>query len=551
MPKVEMSPPWLSQHPEHLHDVGDGTPYMSLKDSEEKTSDDISFDDVASYTEAIPPRGGVRMAWRRRLKHCLGHIHLGSFHFLLPSFFQKGTGRTKRLHSSAWLDGLRGIAAFFVVLHHSSLLWFSWNIHGGWNVSSDQTAWILRLPIIRLIISGPAQVRIFFVVSGYAISYKPLKLARQGRFAEVGSALSSSVFRRHSRLFMPAAVVTLWSVIMTQLDPNWFGSDGFPGAAVPVRVPPHGRNLMEQLWHFRDVEIQATNPIYQGLAQGSDSRVFNNPYDANLWTLPMEFSSSMVIFMFLTAFTRVRNRVRMFFNLAIIVYFHYYFIYWALFPFLCGMLICDLHLELEEIRAKSNEEFDPNEAVALPTWARVQRRFGSKLIAKTRRLFSGFSGRIIGSLAFFASLWLLSTPDSWLGAQDSWGYMTLTSWIPDNFQDQLLMPCGAVMLVLVVDLFPFLQVLFTNPFSQYMGRISYALYLIHGPLLWSLALKFTHYMLNITGSGTPEQYIWAVLVAACLWWIIAIYFSDILARLVDEKCVRFGKWAYEKLLKDE
>jgi hypothetical protein len=350
---------------------------------------------------------------------------------------------------------------------------------------------------------------------------------------------------------MPSAIVTLCSALMVQIDPNWFGSDGFPGAAVPIRVPPVGRTFMDQIWHFRDVEIQATNPIAQGFAQGGDPRVYANPYDPNLWTLPMEFSSSMVVFMFLSAFTRVRNRVRMAFALAVIVYFQYYFMYWALFPFLCGMLLCDLHLELEEIRSRSTHGTDPSEAPALPTWARVQRSISSKFIAKTQRLLTGFSGRLIGSLAFFAALWLLSTPEAQLGAQDSWGYMTLMSWIPGRFHDQVLMPCGAVFLVLVVDLFPFLQGLFTNPFSQYLGRISYCLYLVHGPLLWSLALRLTHYMLKITGSGTPEQYIWAVAMAAALWGVVLIYFSDILTWLVDDNCVRFGRWAYEKLLKDE
>lgn len=64
-----------------------------------------------------------------------------------------------------------------------------------------QKGWFIRLPIIRILISGPALVAIFFVVSGYAISHKALKLSHKGRYADVGISLFSSVFRRHTRLF--------------------------------------------------------------------------------------------------------------------------------------------------------------------------------------------------------------------------------------------------------------------------------------------------------------------------------------------------------------
>lgn len=44
---------------------------------------------------------------------------------------------------------------------------------------------------------------------------------------------------------------------------------------------------------------------------------------------------------------------------------------------------------------------------------------------------------------------------------------------------------AAVVLVFTVDQVHFLQGLFTNRYSLYMGRISIPLYLVHGPLLWT------------------------------------------------------------------
>lgn len=441
-------------------------------------------------------------------------------------------------------DGLRGIAAWFVVLHHSSLLWFSWDVHSAWRGGFAENGWLVKLPMIRLMIAGPPQVVIFFIVSGYAISHKPLKLARQGRFTELGATLSSSVFRRHPRLFMPAAFITLCNALMTQFDGTWYGGNGLPGVAVPTRIPPHALNMMDQLMHFRDTEIQATNPIYQGLAQGADPRVFNNPYDPNLWTLPMEFSSSFVVFTFITAFSRIRNRIRMAFALAVTLYFEYYFVYWAIIPFLCGMFICDLHFEIEEVKDKLSAE-NPD----LPMWARVRQHSVSRFVTRVTR--SLVLRRILGISAFFLSIWLLSTPQASLGGREAWGYVTLTSWVSDMYRDHVLVVLGAALLVLTVDQATFLQVLFTNPFSQYMGRISYSLYLVHGPLLWSLGLKLGHFGLGLTGREDNFRYTMGILIAACLWWPVAIYASDLTARFVDEVCVRFARWIYGKLLKKE
>lgn len=390
---------------------------------------------------------------------------------------------------------------------------------------------------------------IFFVVSGYAISHKPLKLARQGHYAEVGAALSSGVFRRHPRLFMPAAFVTLCCALMTQLDASWFGSDGLPGTAVPTRVPPHAFNLISQLMNWRDVEVQVTNPVGQGFAQATNAGVYVNPYDPNLWTLPMEFSSSMVIFMFITAFTRMPSRLRMAFAVAVTFYFEYYFIYWALIPFLSGMFLCDLHFELDEIKARRSKNSDTAGPESLPMWARVQRSAFSRALSRITR--SRVLGRLLGLLAFLMSLWLLSVPEAYLGGPGGWGFVTLASWVSDTYRDHVLNVLGAVCLVGVVDHASFLQVLFTNRFSQYMGRISYSLYLVHGPLLWSFGIKTAHFGLRITGWKDDVHYTAGIFIAACLWWPVAIVASDFTTRFVDEVSVRFTRWVYERLVRKE
>ncbi|POS76397.1 hard surface induced protein 3 [Diaporthe helianthi] len=452
---------------------------------------------------------------------------VGLLQLLVPSFLRSEPAAPKRLHSTAWLDGMRGVSALCVAIYHSSLVWFAVDLHYKLEPGSFE---ILKMPIIRLLVSGPPHVAMFFIVSGYAISHKPLKLMHQGRFADVGSALGSAFFRRHPRLFMPAAVVTFFTALMTQL--NWFdpAGQGLPGTAFPTREPPHANNLYDQMLHFAMAEIQNTDPVGQEHVTGTVPRRVANPYDPNLWTLPIEFNSSMVVFMFLAAFSRVRNRVRMAFAFALLVYFEYFWAYWALFLFLSGMLICDLHFEIDDYHAQSAKRGTSGDGAVLPLWTRVPHGIVSK-IARTL-LGSRFLGRITGISLFILALWLLS-----LYEQEP----------IDTFHTHL----GAILIVFVVDHAPFLQIIFTNSFSQYLGRISYSLYLVHGPLLWTLGAALGHRCLAFTGADTNEQWVLGIAMAACLWWPVAIWVSDLTYRVVDAKCVQLARWSYEKLLKKD
>lgn len=422
---------------------------------------------------------------------------------------------------------MRGVSAFCVAIYHSSLLWFAVEMHFKLEPGSFE---ILKMPIIRLLVTGPPHVAMFFIVSGYAISYKPLKLMHQGRFADVGSALASAFFRRHPRLFMPAAVVTVFSALMTQM--NWYDpqGQGLPGTAQPSREPPHAANLHDQMVHFALAEVQNTDPIGQDHLRGGVPRTVINPYDPNLWTLPIEFNSSMVVFMFLAAFSRVKNRVRMAFAFALIIYFEYFWAYWALFLFLSGMLICDLHFEIDDYRAQCAKNATSGEDAVLPIWARVPQGIISKI---SRRLSgSRLLGRITGISLFILSLCLLSVYEF-------------------DPIDTVYTHIGAILMVLTVDHAPFLQIIFTNPFSQYLGKISYSLYLVHGPLLWTLGSALGHRCLAFTGSDTNEKYVLGIAMAAFLWWPVAIWLSDLTYRAVDAKCVQLARWSYEKLLKKD
>lgn len=390
----------------------------------------------------------------------------------------------------------------------------------------------------------------------------------------MGATLSSAVFRRHSRLFLPAAVVTLCSAVTAQLVRHWFADSGL-STAIPGRVIPVKSSMAEQLATWLNVEVWHTKPLRHGFAQMADGDAFNNPYDYNLWTLPIEFTSSMVVFVIIGAFTRLHSRARMAFVLAALVYVEYKFVLWAIFLFLGGMLICDLRLELDGCPTTASCPPPPRPAtedagvgsatsrlwghygkrsVVLPLWARERRGNFPLLPPAAHRFLLRRStvGYALGTAAFVAALFLLSTPEVIFGGKESsFGYGRLTSALDKPYDDHVLVPLGAVLLVLVVDHAPFLQGLFTSRPAQYLGRVSYSLYLVHGPLLWSLGIKLGQFMLSLTGWGTPFWYCTGVGLGVCLWLVVVFWVADLTNRYVDEPCVRLTRWVYNKLARKE
>ncbi|OTA91279.1 hypothetical protein M434DRAFT_76547, partial [Hypoxylon sp. CO27-5] len=455
---------------------------------------------------------------------------------LLPSFLRQSDPNTftKGLRSTAWLDGLRGISAFFVVWHHISLIFFSWDLHSGWTGFNDP---FIRFPIICLAISGLPNVMVFFVISGYALSYKPLSLLRQDKLPDAYRALASSTFRRHPRLFMPAVALCLPCILLAYLG---FYGDGesMPGAAVSTLDPRRCDTLWGQILDFGGAVVRLCDP-FTGDATGW---VYNNA----LWTLPIEFRSSLVVFGFLLAFSRVRNGVRILIGFGVALY-CLCFVHWAEFLFVGGMLLADLQFHFpkcDEYRSGDSE-------------AGIQRRHSLATMSTAHRWWAYVVGcRIlqiaISLISFIGALYLLGMPKLERGGAETPGFEVLASMIPDRWReagepDHFWLSIAAVWLVLSIDRAPFIQRIFTCNFSQYLGRISYSLYLVHLVILHSFGFRMGKFFVELTGYDTKLQYFSGVLVTTIIFWFITIWVADLGWRFVDAKVVRFSSWMYNHL----
>lgn len=187
------------------------------------------------------------ISWQATIRNTL--------HFLKPSFLQGPEARAKirpaKLHPTSYLDGMRGTAAFSVFIFH--LLYSPYMTERGWGANNKHyDFW--RLPIIRLPYQGSIGVAIFFVISGYALSYRPIKLVRSGKMLDGYQSLTSTLLRRWARLFLPTAASTFMIMLLLRVG-------AYESLRKDLKDKVYWRNFVEshparagkftkQLWHW-------------------------------------------------------------------------------------------------------------------------------------------------------------------------------------------------------------------------------------------------------------------------------------------------------------
>ena len=465
------------------------------------------------------------------------YSRMGEFAVLVPSFLapaDKTVPTDRRLHPTAWLDGMRGVAALFVVMCHSSVLCFNWHIHNGWGMSATEH-WLIQLPIVRLVIAGPPQVTIFFVVSGYALSYKPLRLAHTRRFADAYEAIGSATFRRWPRLFFMPVLLTFAAANMNYL--GLFDVHGWTSVAIPKFQPPGGGDLTlnngnndgatywGQIAHWWPTAVMITDPFSKNLKRGG-----SYPYDPFQWTLPVEFDCSIALFGCQMAFTRIRPRVRLAFMVALAAYTMKY-TYWQMFLFIMGMVVCDISFLLDGVPGAGAA------VTAAPAPPGSMARYRTP----------------VGIACFVACLYVLAIPETIRGAVGTPGYMTLIAMVPalhhqKRMVDHFWVPIAAGLLVLTVDRTPALQAVFKHPLPQYLGRISYSMYLLHGSTLFTVGHWYLRHIMAVTGVATQLQYACGILLWALVFWPTLIFWADLASRTLDAWSLKLGRMMYDGLV---
>ncbi|KAK1851088.1 acyltransferase [Colletotrichum chrysophilum] len=416
-----------------------------------------------------------------------------------PAQLRSGNSRI----ATSYLDGLRGIAAILVYTYHYSMALEGKRLLNGYG---PQNSSLISLPVIRLIRhSGPAMVSIFFAISGYVLSVGPLRHARWRQWDKLLVYLSGAALTRPVRLLAPSILLTVASLVLA-----WLGyyERAAQGMCSPSSDASSVTSSSPQRCDFHPVTPPRLASLSAQIADwfGFVARELANPwnweaglrpvsaYGLHLWTIGAELRCSMVLFAVLAMLAPCpRPLVRAGLLLGLLAFCATWG-RWDMVAFLAG-------LGLAVGDANDNEiETQQDDAGRLEggQWqnANVPGIDGAGLMMTILR-------RITPSVSLFASLWLCSYPDS--GGHEAWGFGILSSISSDRY---LWHTTGAILMLWAIRrIRPIRHFLSSFTVVQFLGRISFSLYLVHEPLLqvwgWPLARSW---------SGAP----WPITALVCI-----------------------------------
>ncbi|KAF2758839.1 hypothetical protein EJ05DRAFT_475098 [Pseudovirgaria hyperparasitica] len=167
-----------------------------------------------------------------------------------------------------------------------------------WADPPEDNRHFIQLPPFRIVFAGQAMVDIFFVVSGYSVSIALIRARnRDGVVAgDFYRRLTSAVFRRFFRLFIPVLVLVTLSHLLYFLNLyTWIFSAewGFPGC-IPFTSP-----WSHLKWYLSTIASFAYLQTNQNLTLND-----------HLWTIPVEMCGSLRVYLAVLGFAAVRPRLR-------------------------------------------------------------------------------------------------------------------------------------------------------------------------------------------------------------------------------------------------
>ncbi|KIW37577.1 uncharacterized protein PV06_10223 [Exophiala oligosperma] len=449
-----------------------------------------------------------------------------------------GEQQTDTLPPTAYLDALRGYAAWIVFLAH------------GWDEFHFS---VTRQPILSVVVAAKSMVALFFVISGYVLSYRLLGLAHRHHrnqhnhhdhhdHEKLLTSLASSTFRRGMRLWGSTIFALAIAGVLVCL--------GWDGGYSDDRL---GKNtLWEQIGDWFGRLIWFMNPFVE--VDGYFwAGTLQNEYLGPMWTIPVEIRGSMVLFLFLLATCMMGYRKRAALTwLAVGACYFWTKLYVA--QFLMGMAVADFSLSREQ---DQGQQHSPRRSGGY-----VQLRMPSNSSTSTTDTTGpcplheasddsfttathpsqSHRSKILSIAMLVAGLILLGQPNSGgdnLGILGDFPWKFLHSLPPSQYADNrgahdyFYLGIGGFLLVLALDTYPVLRTPLNTPFSQYVGDLSFGIYAMH-PIILIMVLRQWYnprVRVQLFGDGfwghVPGMILAHVLVFAC-----ADYFSRVDKRVV-------------------
>ncbi|EEU34919.1 uncharacterized protein NECHADRAFT_39684 [Fusarium vanettenii 77-13-4] len=427
---------------------------------------------------------------------------------------------------TTWLDGLRGIAAAVVTTDHYFL---GSVINGGFMTSGFRSYWaepaeanrrLIQLPPIRLIFASQAMVPLFFVISGYAMSINLLQLRDNNR-SEFLRRLSSAATRRVLRIYLPVfCIATISQLLFFCNVYQWDFGDLVLGRRPWTAPWSHVTFVFSYMLDNMNI---ISFPTHIGL-------------NTQLWTMALEFRGSYIVYLAVLGLAFWRPHLRRL-ALGTLVAYWFYFGLWDVFAFLAGLYLAEVHVW-------SNPEAMSEEA-KLPQYSLLGQRTKPSLISFTT---------IRTYLSFILGVWLVCLNDH--GSLPP-GYRILelvesSRWENDwDTISQCWRTTGSVLVVYAISKSAHLQRPLNSTPIQYLGKISFPLYLVHQSVyhIFQQPLRDSLWYVATWGPfpGTPEannhtaQFAFSWLGGFAFSSAINLCAAHLYTRFIDQRCVELAK----------
>jgi peptidoglycan/LPS O-acetylase OafA/YrhL len=488
----------------------------------------------------------------------------------------------KDLHPTAYLDAVRGFAA-----------WIVYNGH-----IFDTKHWQPTTFPKKLFIDGIAMVDLFFVISGFALTFSILGAVHRGDSIKALDSLGSSIFRRYVRLYLPVAFATFITMLVIA---SGVGVLRIPETATKPLQPTFSGNV----WFWLKDTVRASNPFAHVNSWWQENNL-RSAYLSQMWTIPVEFRGSIIVFVFCVAVCKMKPWAR-----TATIWTGMCASFWWQTPygglFLAGMWLADrrqwkvaqekraallpmerLTLSVDDVSqampltaAHEPEKYEPEEDITMEEKegeaGRSTSSVDSLLVEESQPLETsapqtwvnrwttshGLSSpeahpnlliRLLRSLTpiaiFTFSLYILTGGPKDLKSTSRFPFSLISHTVPPTYSAPAAqhwhLSIGAIWTVYSLELFPLLRRPFETAFSQYIGELSFGIYAMHVTVrcvLWERV--FLRWQREWTGQLAGEKW-WCFVPGYVVLTVLVLWAAE-LFRIVDARCVRFSKWLGVKM----
>jgi peptidoglycan/LPS O-acetylase OafA/YrhL len=440
----------------------------------------------------------------------------------LPLFARPGGIQYRSIGPTSYLDALRGYAACIVFISHA--------------FNTEQNSW-RNQPFLSLFFNGTGMVALFFIISGYVLGYRLLVQIRRRESERLLNTFTSSTFRRYIRLYLSSciAIILTLPLVRCQL---------YNGMIIRL----HKNGFWEQLPDCMFDIIRFCNP-FADIRGWIHAGHFYPKHLGVLWTIPVEYRGSVALFVFCIAACKLTTRSRMVLTwIVIIACYVWQSVYVS--EFLAGLWIADLTLNRHPERLQDGGERargmgrnQPTAMISSSSQPPPSINYSSRLHPERSTILPKLGHIILLTIGVI----LIGQPNhgellGTIWGTFPWRFLHLLHpywWDPSGLYIFWHGP-GAFLVMYALEFYPgpALRKPLHWPISQYIGDLSFGIYLVHVPVVFAVLWHGMHPLRErYLGSDGYLAFLPGVLVTTVAVFAAADYFTRI-----DTRVVRFARW---------